>query len=194
MLSYFLTRWRLTRLFEPHDGGYLFRRRQTAEAVQVTSEERSKILRRFRSAYWKSHAVLWLVWFLGIGIAIGISALVDAPESAATTIGYTSAIILLIALLYLDKRVFDVATSTVAGNQVLKPDRKWSQVRDEQLKKGTWWRLVWGGPVLGLIGWITFPSYSAAAWVWILWISYFGTCLSIWFLNVRRKFQLQRLS
>lgn len=192
MLSYFLTRWRLTRLFEPDEGGYLFRRSPTAEAVRVTPEERANIFRRFKSAYWKSHAVLWLCWFLGIVAALGIVVLVDAPESAAVAIGYSSAIILLIALLYLDKRVFDAAASAVAGHSAVKPARRWSQLRDERLEKATWWRLAWGGPFFGLIAWATFPSAATAGWVWILWIAYFGLFYGLWIYNIWRKLQLQR--
>jgi hypothetical protein len=136
--------------------------------------------------------VLWLCWFLGIGAAASIVVLANAPEGFAVAVGYSSAIILLIALLYLDKRVFDRAATAVAGHRVAKPARRWSELRDERLGKATWWRLLWGGPVFGLIAWATFPSPSAAGWVWILWISYFGLFFGLWSFNIWRKVQLQR--
>jgi hypothetical protein len=119
--------------------------------------------------------------------------LIKASKDAPTIVGYVSAIVLLVALFYVDRRVFDTAASAVASHPVATPSRKWSKVRDERLKKASWWRLVWGGPFFALIAWATFPSASVSGWIWTIWVAYFGVCFGFWTLNVLRKLQIQRM-
>lgn len=193
MLSYLLSRWRLSRLFEPHESGYLYRRRLTAEAVLVTAEEREQVFRQFRTAYWKSHAVLWLSFIAGISLTVGIAVAIGAPDNVGTLIGYCSALFLLIAIIYVDRRVFNEAASAVGNRPAVKPARKWYQIQDETLGKTAWWRMIAGGIVLAGLASITFPSNSSATWVWAAWIGYFGFCLTLWIRNIWRKLQIERV-
>ncbi len=192
MLSYLLMRWRLARLFEPHEGDYLFRRRATDEGKLVTPEERVKILRQFRSEYWRTHALLWLCCILVFGVAIGIAVLGDAPETFIATIAYGAAIVFVIAVIFLNQRVLDNATKAVADCPIVSPARNWSQLRREGLQKASWWRIARNGPLLALIAWATFPSSSAAGWLWLVWIAYFTLGFGIWGLNIVQKANLER--
>jgi hypothetical protein len=191
MLTYLLTRWRLTRLFEPYENGFLFRRRATAPAVLVTAEEKSEIFRRFRSAYWRSHALLWACSIAAITAAVVLATLMGAPAEAGTVIGYGFAVILLAGCLYVDRRVFNAAASSITDRPAEKPARGWFDIQDEHIRKTRWWRLIAGGAFLAGIAWLTFPIVARGTWAALGWFCYFGFCLVMWGRNVWRKVQLE---
>lgn len=191
MLSYFLSRRRLSRSFELCNDGYLYRLRPTAEAVLVTTEERAQILRTFRSAYWKHHAILWVSFILLILAAVGIAAMLGAPDEARTAIGYAVVAFLFVAIIYVDRRVIAVATASLGHRGPVKPGRKWLQVVDERLPNVAWWRLIAGGIFLLLLAWLTQSILTASLWGGIAWVCYFGFCFGMWTRNVWRKWQME---
>ena len=193
MISYFLSRWRLSRLFEPCEGGYLYRRKPTAEAVLVSAEERVEIFRRFRSTYWKSHAILWLSFIVGVFLLIGLVVVIDAPPEAGSIIGYAVVIPLIAAVIYVNRRVFNEAASAIADRPAAKPARRWSEMRDEQIGKAAWWKLIAGGFFLGVLAWLTFSITKSSVWAMVAWICYFGLCFALWGRNIWRKLQIERL-
>jgi hypothetical protein len=193
MFSYLLSRWRLSRSFEPHECGYLYRRRPTAEAILVTAAEKDQIFRDFRSAYWKSHAVLWISFIAGISLAIGLMVMVDAPPYAGTILGYGAVVVLLAAVIYVDRRVFNEAARSIVNRSAIKPSRNWFRIQDEILERMAWWRLVAGGLVLAVFAVLTFPLTASATWAAIAWFCYFGFCLGFWARNVWRKSQIAKL-
>ena len=166
---------------------YLFRRRPTAEAVRVTAEERREIFRRFRSAYWKSHAVLWGISIAAITLAATVAVLLEAPDDASTIIDYGFAVLLLVGFLYVDRRVFDEAADAVADRPAAKPPRRWSDIQTEHLQKAPWWRILAGGAFLGILAVLTFPVTYSSTWAAVAWFCYFGFCLVMWLRNIRRK-------
>lgn len=191
MLSYFLSRWRLSRSFEARNGGYVYRRRPTAEAVLVTAEERAQVLRTFRSAYWKHHAVLWISFILLISAAVGLAVMLDAPAEAGTAIGYAVAAFLFAAIIYVNRRVIAVATASLGRRSPVQPGRKWLQVVDDRLRNVAWRRLLAGGAFLVLLAWLTRSILTASLWGGIVWVCYFGFCFGMWTRNVWRKWQME---
>ena len=190
MFSYLLARRRLSRSFETCSGGYLYRRRPTAEALSVTAEERAQILRTFRSAYWKHHAVLWISIILFVSVAGGLAVILDAPNEAGTALGYALVAILVPAIIYVDRRVIAVATASLGHRSPVQPGRKWLQVVDDRLPSVAWWRLLAAGIFLVSLAWLTRPILTASLWGGIGWVCYFGFCLGMWARNVWRKWRM----
>jgi hypothetical protein len=191
MLSYFLSRRRLSRSFEARNGDYMYRRRPTAEAILVTAEERAEALRMFRSAYWKHHAVLWITLILLISVAVGLGVILDAPEAVGTAMGYAVVAFLFAAIVYVDRRVIVVATASLSDRSPIQPGRKWLQVVDERLVTTPWWRLAAGGTVLALLAWLTRSILTASLWGGIGWVCYFGFCFGMWARNAWTKWQME---
>jgi hypothetical protein len=190
MLSYFLSRWRLSRSFEARNGGYVYRRRPTAEAILVTADERAQVLRTFRSAYWKHHIILWLSFILLISAAVALAVVLDRPDEVGTAIGYTIAAFMFAARIYGDRRVVAVATASLGHRSPVQPGRKWLQIVDDRIRNVAWWRLLAGGTFLVLLAWLTRSILTASLWGGIAWVCYFGLCFGMWTRNVWRKWQM----
>lgn len=191
MFSYFLSRWRLSRSFEPCDGGFLYRRRPTAEAVPVTAEERQQILRTFKSAYWKYHAILWVLFFSLILAAVGLVVISGAPDEAGTFIGYLFVVLLFAGIIFVDRLILSVATASISSRPPVEPRRKWLQLIDARLATVPWWRVGAGGAFLALLAWVTRSIATASLWGGIGWGCYFAFCFGMWIRNVWRKWQLE---
>ena len=191
MFSYLLSRWRLSRSFEVCNGDYLYRRRPTAEAIRVTEEERAQIMRSFRAAYWKYHAILWVGIIALISAAVGLTVLLNAPDEVGTSFGYGVALLIVAALIYIDRRLLTIATASLSPRPPLKPRRSWLQVVDTRLATTSWWRLVGGGALLALLAWLTQSIATDYVWGGIGWVCYFGLCFGFWARNVWRKWQIQ---
>jgi hypothetical protein len=191
MFSYFLSRWRLSRSFEPYDRGFLYRRRPTAEAVPVTADERAQILRTFKSAYWKYHAILWIAFIFLILAAVGLAVIAGAPDETGTYIGYVFVAFLLAGIIYVDRRILSVATASISPRPPVQPRRNWLQVVDARLAIVPWWRLAAGGAFLVMLAWVTRSIATASLWGGIGWGCYFAFCFGMWFRNVWRKWQIE---
>ncbi len=190
MFSYFLSRRRLSRSFEPCDGGFLYRRRPTAQAVPVTAEEREQILRTFKSTYWKYHAILWVLFFILIFAAAGLAVISSVPDEAGTFIGYLCAVILFAGIIFVDRRILSIATASISARPPVQPRRNWLQLIDARLATVPWWRLAAGGAFLVLLAWVKRSIATASLWGSIGWVCYFAFCFGMWIRNVWRKWQL----
>lgn len=192
MISYLLAKRRFLRSFQAQDGAYLFRRKPTAEAVRVTSEERMQLLRTFRSTYWKSYAILWLSFMALIVGAISISVVADVPEHGAEILGYGIAIIFLVGFFYVDRHVVNAVVGKIEQREAVKPSRSWLQIIDEGVAAAPWWRMLAGAPVFVFLAWMTLPWARSSKWAGVAWLCYFGFLFGFWARNVWRKWQMGR--
>jgi hypothetical protein len=194
MFSYLLTRWRFKRAFKPEGEEFLYRKNFRAPAYRVSREERETFLRTFTRKYWKYHLALMGAWLAAL---IGIIVLIiflwdDAPEEVAAALGYGFAAILLVAILFIDRRLFAQPLEALGNREPALPARTWRQANDDRMKSMSWPTLIIMALVVFGFAWLTFPRGDFEIWWPIIWALYFGVAGFNWGRAILRKLEVTK--
>lgn len=176
MFSYWLTKWRFLRAFEPDGQNFLYRRNRRSAPVFVTAAERIGFVKNFRRLYWKQVAYLWGGIFIWIGCLVAAAIIFDLSEAIVSIFTYASVFGLFIVILLNQRRIFDDPQRQLAGRAPVALPRTSREVLIERVSKLSWTSLTIRGIILLTLAGVTFPHSGAPIWWPFAWTGYFGLC------------------
>ena len=194
MFNFLLARWRFKRAFTPEGEEFLYRKNSRAPAYRVSREERETILRTFTRKYWKYYLTLMGASLAGL---ISIIALIiffydDVPQDVAPILGYGFALILFIAVLLIDRRLYAQPLEAIEKREPVLPARSWRQANDDRMKNMSWPTLIIVSLVIFGFAWLTFPQGDFEMWWPIAWTLYFGFAAFNWGKAILRKLKAMK--
>ena len=191
MFSYLLARWRFKRAFKPMGEDFLYRTNSRAPAYRVSREEREAFLRTFTRKYWKYHLTLIGAYLATLNAIIAIILFLsdDESEEVWAELGYGSAAILLVAILFIDRRLYGQPLEALGNRVPDLPARSWCQAHDDRIKNMSWPTLIIMSLVIFGFAWLTFPQGNFEMWWPIVWVLYFGVAGLNWGRAILRKLQ-----
>jgi len=92
------------------------------------------------------------------------------------------------------RRLFDEPKILLSGREPTVPKRRWVEVRQEQMARGSWTRKLIFGAVIAGLAWLTHPRPAIAVWIQIAWAAYFALLFGLWGLGVWFKYRLGKSS